>query len=197
METACLVPHCRNDIHFGGVYLPARVNRKIELDDDKQPSFADREASRDRLVTVATMAGGQAPGNQSADAATRGAALNVCNFRLSKVCSFRLPLTSPRGLPTRPPPGLSPRARGNPGAAARAAARSGSIPASAGEPTVFAAVASLARVYPRERGGTVGFGDDSVRNTGLSPRARGNPITDGGKLSPAKVYPRERGGTAA
>ena len=121
------------------------------------------------------------------------------------------------------PTGLSPRARGNLRGRRSRGVPERSIPASAGEPGRAAAgeprspssASPIARVYPRERGGTR---DKLARGwycVGLSPRARGNhvgtrrvgrvsgsipasagePVGTPGRSSRTRVYPRERGGT--
>ena len=71
--------------------------------------------------------------------------------------------------------GLSPRARGNRPATEGRRGRSGSIPASAGEPCGRGGGRRRGRVYPRERGGTQPDCMGDLVATGLSPRARGNP----------------------
>ena len=71
--------------------------------------------------------------------------------------------------------GLSPRVRGNRTSARRCGTAAGSIPASAGEPTWLAARPRVARVYPRECGGTSAGNRSRTRPRGLSPRVRGNP----------------------
>ena len=92
--------------------------------------------------------------------------------------------------------GLSPRVRGNLAWDFQPCPLRGSIPASAGEPTLTslslmsesvyprecggtncpAASAMPARVYPRECGGTGNKVDPETVSQGLSPRVRGNPI---------------------
>ena len=54
-----------------------------------------------------------------------------------------------------PGEGLSPRARGNPSQTSRTCTYCGPIPAGAGEPCPGVYSASIARAYPRGRGGTV------------------------------------------
>ena len=92
---------------------------------------------------------------------------------------------------------------------------SGSIPANAGEPSTKAMPVSVARVYPRERGGTHMPRRSLTFAPGLSPRTRGNhdhkdevgaqggsipanagePVGRDGPQVLKGVYPRERGGT--
>ena len=124
---------------------------------------------------------------------------------------------------TRPPRrrrrrgrGLSPRVRGNPLAAPAWSRSARSIPASAGEPSKCERLSRMARVYPRECGGTdSGIGMAGSRQ-GLSPRVRGNrhrrtdtlaiygsipasagePAIKATSTSALRVYPRECGGTA-
>ena len=116
----------------------------------------------------------------------------------------------------RPTPGLSPRVRGNRDPHRRHRVRTGSIPASAGEPGSEQRRTRRSRVYPRECGGTPGNGFFSDIVEGLSPRVRGNqdngrPATGPLRSIPASagepsllvwgrrpvgVYPRECGGTS-
>ena len=110
--------------------------------------------------------------------------------------------------------GLSPRTRGSPAGAARAAGRRGPIPADAGEPLRAPSTPPAAGAYPRGRGGARMTGMPSVRRWGLSPRTRGSrprlsgrahlrgPIpADAGEpdeehqaSSPTRAYPRGRRG---
>ena len=119
------------------------------------------------------------------------------------------------GLPFHLNQGLSPRVRGNHGRRRGALRRSGSIPASAGEPPACTTASSERRVYPRECGGTRAAFSVAVAPTGLSPRVRGNRdwqfvLRDSAGSIPAsagepragtattnrsRVYPRECGGT--
>ena len=112
--------------------------------------------------------------------------------------------------------GLSPRVRGNPRPRRRGAPQRGSIPASAGEPDGSGTMSSLAKVYPRECGGTQAGVARTELLRGLSPRVRGNrtglPLTVTGigsipasagepsgrswTTSTSRVYPRECGGTS-
>ena len=71
--------------------------------------------------------------------------------------------------------GLSPRVRGNLFHPCGYRARSGSIPARAGEPYVAVIVGKGAWVYPRACGGTVNVTSMAKASPGLSPRVRGNP----------------------
>ena len=70
--------------------------------------------------------------------------------------------------------GLSPRVRGNPDPIQHPNQEHGSIPASAGKPTMASLALGTSRVYPRECGET----DINLSSTGtvkgLSPRVRGN-----------------------
>ena len=70
--------------------------------------------------------------------------------------------------------GLSPRTRGNRSSSKVRTSRLGSIPANAGEPSHGLLAKRLARVYPRERGGTFVEIAQEHRRKGLSPRTRGN-----------------------
>ena len=70
--------------------------------------------------------------------------------------------------------GLSPRLRGNPLQSSPYWARSGSIPASAGEPRAPLPSRSPHGVYPRVCGGTTQFRSGWSPYLGLSPRLRGN-----------------------
>ena len=111
--------------------------------------------------------------------------------------------------------GLSPRTRGNPRDRCEGVEVVGSIPANAGEPQTCVPPTPRARVYPRERGGTVLTPPRGWSAAGLSPRTRGNLKefllqalffgsipANAGEPAPARpcprrsrVYPRERGGT--
>ena len=70
--------------------------------------------------------------------------------------------------------GLSPRMRGNPVRPRAPPARSGSIPAYAGEPGHRGGRAYRNEVYPRVCGGTRCISDGAAIAGGLSPRMRGN-----------------------
>ena len=114
-----------------------------------------------------------------------------------------------------PNEGLSPRVRGNRQGGAGAGSQSGSIPASAGEPTHLREVVAQGRVYPRECGGTQPASTHIGAGFGLSPRVRGNrlasarmghqrgsipasagePPASRGAMPGEMVYPRECGGT--
>ena len=72
------------------------------------------------------------------------------------------------------PAGLSPRVRGNPKKAKKAAKKARSIPASAGEPAGVSASSLAYVVYPRECGGTAHARARNATGHGLSPRVRGN-----------------------
>ena len=111
--------------------------------------------------------------------------------------------------------GLSPRARGNPESIRPTNPKSRSIPACAGEPSLFRPVNASQTVYPRVRGGTATRIEYRGRVQGLSPRARGNrhrartgrarrgsipacagePRLANSVATLPKVYPRVRGGT--
>ena len=123
--------------------------------------------------------------------------------------------TVPSSTRTLSTTGLSPRVRGNRGRIGGCRARSGSIPACAGEPAATCARWWMARVYPRVCGGTLveALRFDSFE--GLSPRVRGNLVevrVDFGHIGSipacagepdrtrsahplARVYPRVCGGT--
>jgi hypothetical protein len=77
--------------------------------------------------------------------------------------------------------GLSPRVRGNLKAAKVRIARTGSIPACAGEPSAQTASVFLVRVYPRVCGGTIPQDQPLAADAGLSPRVRGNPASWAGR----------------
>ncbi len=118
-------------------------------------------------------------------------------------------------LTARPKWGLSPLARGNRGRHLRHAPAGGPIPARAGEPSSFAAIAACKRAYPRSRGGTAVLRVGGSPDQGLSPLARGNRRLCSGARRPARpiparagepfmgsplvrlmwAYPRSRGGT--
>ena len=113
--------------------------------------------------------------------------------------------------------GLSPRVRGNRTTKPSETRRSGSIPASAGEPDHYENGNYVGWVYPRECGGTRSGRHLYKYLGGLSPRVRGNrlhsrPLTAWCRSIPASagepwqtslvaarlpVYPRECGGTPA
>ncbi len=121
------------------------------------------------------------------------------------------------GLPAGPPWGLSPHARGNPDGGGTLKAIQGPIPACAGEPLSIAVHPSIARAYPRMRGGTSYKDEMPDQALGLSPHARGNhflptvfavghgPIPacagEPGPRCPSSprrgAYPRMRGGTTS
>mgnify|MGYP006911038787 CR=1 FL=1 len=113
--------------------------------------------------------------------------------------------------------GLSPRPRGSRIWRLGNVERSGSIPASAGEPGNEGWTVNFGGVYPRVRGGAAELPPHLERMAGLSPRPRGsqrNPLigeypsgsipasagepysAGGGKLI-QQVYPRVRGGAIA
>ena len=73
------------------------------------------------------------------------------------------------------PAGLSPRMRGNLARASSSLSFSGSIPAYAGEPSVFSIQPPCRAVYPRVCGGTYRELYQNAMHEGLSPRMRGNP----------------------
>ena len=75
-------------------------------------------------------------------------------------------------------PGPSPRGRGSPRDRAAGAARRGSIPAWAGEPTVTDVRHYSAGVHPRVGGGALMEGLDKHRRAGPSPRGRGSHRRD-------------------
>ena len=103
----------------------------------------------------------------------------VCLFwrRIQRVYPRRCGGTTAVNTVTREREGLSPQVRGNPGPEEQAAARGGSIPAGAGEPSAAGSPARRGRVYPRRCGGTVS----------------GRAATSAG---PRRVYPRRCGGTS-
>ena len=111
--------------------------------------------------------------------------------------------------------GLSPPTRGNPAAPLRLRQQARSIPAHAGEPTVWRCTTPREKVYPRPRGGTLRVRLAVAAVAGLSPPTRGNrpqkvadhpalgsiPAHAGEPAPPravwrtGEVYPRPRGGT--
>ena len=112
--------------------------------------------------------------------------------------------------------GLSPRVRGNRFAKSQPYPFPGSIPACAGEPTLFWLSCRMERVYPRVCGGTSRMASRGTPRPGLSPRVRGNhvsrdelrrlrgsiPACAGEPQQPKRnglldrVYPRVCGGTS-
>jgi len=81
--------------------------------------------------------------------------------------------------------GLSPRVRGNPLIAAKAAACAGPIPAGAGEPAQSAKGPPRCWAYPRGCGGTANVAGVGQMMAGLSPRVRGNPQKQGSGITGA------------
>ena len=120
------------------------------------------------------------------------------------------------GFPSRPARGLSPRMRGNPMQCEDGGFIGRSIPAYAGEPTLWHGYSHSSRVYPRVCGGTNCRRTGCPVDMGLSPRMRGNhsqqsgePVAVGSIPAYAgepdasvcgcpqnRVYPRVCGGTA-
>ena len=110
--------------------------------------------------------------------------------------------------------GLSPQVRGSRGRGPRAAARVGSIPAGAGEPSTGADRGSFGGVYPRRCGGAADVAGLKADVSGLSPQVRGsrlrglaNPMEVGSipagageptrrsvRSRSTRVYPRRCGG---
>ena len=80
-----------------------------------------------------------------------------------RILSLMTVYPRPRGGTGRGPggrvsePGLSPPTRGNPGGPAQVRGPAGSIPAHAGEPVTWRCTGRACRVYPRPRGGTLGY----------------------------------------
>ena len=72
--------------------------------------------------------------------------------------------------------GLSPHTRGNLSRVFREVGALGSIPAHAGEPVSKTKDLRQSRVYPRTRGGTIGWGYRLTVRWGLSPHTRGNRL---------------------
>ncbi len=72
--------------------------------------------------------------------------------------------------------GLSPRVRGSRGAGLLRAARHGSIPAGAGEPSAASSGRAPGRVYPRGCGGAMTVPHAVTSEAGLSPRVRGSRL---------------------
>ena len=103
--------------------------------------------------------------------------------------------TGPRIVQQAPQRGLSPRVRGNLCGPGPIGGRTGSIPASAGEPTVTDRTQAPIRVYPRECGGTTLKRSSLVARTGLSPRVRGNLPSLTGRKHLSGSIPAECGGT--
>ena len=111
--------------------------------------------------------------------------------------------------------GLSPPTRGNPSYLPGRHFYDRSIPAHAGEPSVYRHSSSPFKVYPRPRGGTSAALARRSAASGLSPPTRGNrrrwspppsprgsipahagePASFGADARPTPVYPRPRGGT--
>ncbi len=113
--------------------------------------------------------------------------------------------------------GPSPRARGSLPLRTGTRSATGSIPASAGEPTTRLRCLPWSRVHPRERGGAYPCVPEPGQQPGPSPRARGSlsspasrdsergsipasagePIDDRCTGDAQSVHPRERGGALA
>ena len=112
--------------------------------------------------------------------------------------------------------GLSPPTRGNLSVFVIVKSPVGSIPAHAGEPSLYLRGRPRGGVYPRPRGGTTATPHLGLDGAGLSPPTRGNqrvqhradglrrsipahagePAAVLGFQPQAEVYPRPRGGTA-
>ena len=143
----------------------------------------------------------------------RSAAPRSCTSRVyPRVCGG----TVARSCGTPGAAGLSPRVRGNRAVVSPRAARSGSIPACAGEPVPGSPCPSKPGVYPRVCGGTRAGKAVPVEAGGLSPRVRGNrdtylghasrqrsipacagePSTSSSEGAEPEVYPRVCGGTS-
>ena len=75
--------------------------------------------------------------------------------------------------------GLSPRVRGNRRSESRGHKLTRSIPACAGEPSIYAPMSPHSRVYPRVCGGTPSWVNHNAMASGLSPRVRGNRCSCG------------------
>ena len=123
--------------------------------------------------------------------------------------------TCPNALTGRSPYGLSPRVRGNLPRRVSQLRRQRSIPACAGEPSLWRKDGVAVKVYPRVCGGTKADVNKTAAVEGLSPRVRGNlakPLRKVGRVRsiPAcageprakppfpgstQVYPRVCGGT--
>ena len=91
--------------------------------------------------------------------------------------------------------GLSPRVRGNPPPDKHIVNWYGSIPACAGEPTVWWSPSDDDGVYPRVCGGTPNTVGTVRLAKGLSPRVRGNRVPVLSWHPKDGVYPRVCGGT--
>ena len=97
----------------------------------------------------------------------------------------------------RVPRGPSPRARGSLRARQRARERTGSIPASAGEPTRRGSRTGAPRVHPRERGGARSPWWGWRRGRGPSPRARGSRTPRRASSVPERSIPASAGEPSA
>ena len=70
----------------------------------------------------------------------------------------------------------------------------GPIPAGAGETRKKCASHSVARAYPRRRGGNMRVAQSRAHRKGLSPQARGKPTCPNNCVGVDGAYPRRRGG---
>ena len=129
--------------------------------------------------------------------------LSGWRLRSQKVYPRECGGTQPASPQPTPASGLSPRVRGNRADKERLRSKTGSIPASAGEPLRTGRLRRPTRVYPRECGGTIIRARLTALRRGLSPRVRGNP-RDGKSLilpmgsipaSAGEPHPNEVGGT--
>ena len=101
-----------------------------------------------------------------------------CNFPIAYFCSGVYPRECGAALSKRSMTvcsrGLSPRVRGSHKVNGERAIRKGSIPASAGQPTIIGRRRQLREVYPRECGAAPFPIPISTTTWGLSPRVRGS-----------------------
>ena len=91
------------------------------------------------------------------------------------------------------PSGLSPRVRGSPCSLPFAAQRSGSIPASAGQPSTGVPPSWWCWVYPRECGAATGGQSRRSAAWGLSPRVRGSRILSADQQPRIRSIPASAG----
>ena len=93
--------------------------------------------------------------------------------------------------------GLSPRGRGNPFSSLEIEARSGTIPARAGEPPPWKARPIRSGDYPRAGGGTKIKHRITGKVLGLSPRGRGNRLAGGHRRFSKGTIPARAGEPSA
>ena len=165
-------PHYRRPPRSPQAVYPRVCGGTTSADDDVVYCMGLSPRVRGNLWFLGSVAGfpGSIPACAGEPAA--GAADSAAHTVYPRVCGG----TSQSVARRRAVVGLSPRVRGNPTMQSRHKGRRGSIPACAGEPAAFWAIASSVVVYPRVCGGTCCGLAHCRQTSGLSPRVRGNLI---------------------